>query len=148
MGRHSKIPALAVFVHVLSKKQNAVEWPEPGQSSRGYSQWEMNTTYIECHSDDIFFIKFAVRPSKLPGGLKGENLGFFTEIDGKRVSYGPVCGPNGFKPSGGCWEYKLEGEFATTPSGTTSRKFKFSEIQTGSIILLFSCTIGFSILTD
>jgi hypothetical protein len=132
MGRHWKVPALAVFVHVQSKNQKAVEFREPYQVPRDCCQPE--TTYIECHSDDVFSIKFAVRPSKLPKDLKGENLGFFAEIDGKRVSYGAVCGPRGFKPSGGTWEYSLEGEFTTTASGTTFRKFKFAAIQIGSSI--------------
>jgi hypothetical protein len=126
MGRHRKVPALAVFVHSQSKK--AVEYRDPDEVSRERSR--PDTTYIECQSDDNFSIKFAVRPSKLPAGLKGENLGFFTQIDGKRVSYGAVCGPKGFKPSGGAWEYSLDGDFTITVSGATFSKFKFAEIQT------------------
>jgi hypothetical protein len=146
MGRHSQVPALAVWVHPQSKKQNAVEYKDPEYTPHDADSWWLDTVYIECQSDDTFCIKFAVRPSKLPTYLKGENLAFFTEIDGKRVSYGAVCGPKGFKLSGGCWEYKLEGEFTTTASGTTLRKFKFAKIQAGKNTS--SMTMGFPTLTN
>ena len=113
------------------KYQKAVEYPEP--HSRGFS--DNYTTYIKCTSDEIFSLQFSVIPSDLAQfGLTGANLAFFAEIDGKRVSYGAVCGPRGFEAGGGgvaVWDYELKGEFTSSVIGSELHRFKFAKVQAG-----------------
>ncbi len=123
-----QINALAAFVLLGDAYQKAVEYPQP--YPRGFS--DNYTTYIECTSDEIFSLQFSVIPSNLSRfGLTGANLAFFAEIDGKRVSYGAVCGPRGFENGVGVaviWDYKMKGEFLNV-SGSAFYRFKFAKVQ-------------------
>lgn len=126
-----QIGALAAFVLLSDDTyQKVVEYPEP--YSRGLS--DNYTTYIECTSDEIFSLQFSVIPSKLARfGLTGANLAFFVEIDGKRVSYGAVCGPRGFENGDGgvaIWDYKMKGEFFNF-FGSAFYPFRFAKVQAG-----------------
>ena len=126
-----QINALAAFVLLGDSYQKAVEHPEPYSSDPSND----HTTYIKCTSDEIFYLQFSVIPSALAQfGLTGANLAFFAEIDGKRVSYGAVCGPRGFEAGGGVvaiWEYKLKGEFTSSVIGSEFHQFKFAKVQAG-----------------
>lgn len=125
-----QIKALAAFVLLGDTYQKAVEYPEP--YSRGLP--DNYTTYIECTSDEIFSLQFLVIPSNLARfGLTGANLAFFAEIDGKRVSYGAVCGPRGFENGAGgvaIWDYKMKGEFFNF-FGSAFYRFRFAKVQAG-----------------
>jgi hypothetical protein len=115
-------------VFLSSKTQSAIEYPDPDAAQDPHDL--QDTSYIECKSNEIFSIQFTVKPSKL-GVLRGKNLAFFTEIDGKRISYGAVCGVKGFHSKGNQYDYKMEGELTSTASGSALSRFKFAEVQKG-----------------
>jgi hypothetical protein len=128
MGQHSRLRAVSAFVFLSSKTQSAIEYPDPDAAQDPHDL--QDTSYIECKSNEIFSIQFTVKPSKL-GVLRGKNLAFFTEIDGKRISYGAVCGVKGFHSKGNQYDYKMEGELTSTASGSALSRFKFAEVQKG-----------------
>jgi hypothetical protein len=131
MGQHSRLRAVSAFVFLPSKTRSAIEYPDPNAAQDPHDL--QDTSYIECKSDEIFSIQFTVKPSKL-GVLRGKNLAFFAEIDGKRISYGAVCGPKGFHSEGNHYDYKMEGEFTSTVSDSALNRFKFAEVQKGRSI--------------